>query len=96
MFLVLQTPVTFAPNAHIRHQRQVGHMPMDLPAADRRGFLSDQADTLRIATHEDDLGSSPHELDRSRSPDSTSGPREHDDSHRADLTVAAVRPKDRR
>jgi hypothetical protein len=79
---------------HIRHQRQVGHVPVDPPAAaGRRGFLSDQADALGIAAHEGDLGSSPHELDRGGSPDSTSGPSEHDNGHRADLTLAAVRPK---
>jgi hypothetical protein len=53
-----------------------------------RGFFSDQPDALRIASHEDDLGSSPSELDRRGSPDAASSSREHDDSHATDLTYA--------
>ena len=60
---------------------------MDLSATDRCGFFSDQPDSRAIAAHEDDLGSSPHELDRSGSPDAASGSREHNDRHTADLTL---------
>ena len=64
-------------------------MPVDpSTAAGCRGFFSDQADALRIASHEDDLGSSPSELDRGGSPDPASSSREHDDSHATDLTCA--------
>jgi hypothetical protein len=51
------------------------------------GF-SDQPDALRIASHEDDLGSSPSELDRGGSPDAASSSREHDDSRAPDVTCA--------
>jgi hypothetical protein len=57
-------------------------------AAGCRGFFSDQADALRIASHEDDLGSSPSELDRGGSPDAASSSREHDERHATDLTCA--------
>jgi hypothetical protein len=53
-----------------------------------RGLFSDPPDALRIASHEDDLGSSPSELDRGRSPDAASSSREHDDRHATDLTCA--------
>jgi hypothetical protein len=53
-----------------------------------RGFFSDRPDALRVASHEDDLGSSTSELDRGGSPDAASSSREHDDSHAADLTCA--------
>jgi hypothetical protein len=76
----------FGQHADVGHQRQVGHVAVHPPAADRGGGLSDQADALGITAHEDDIGSSPHELDRGGSPDSTSGPSEHDNGHRADLT----------
>jgi hypothetical protein len=50
------------------------------------GFFSDQSDALRIASHEDDVGSSPSELDRGGSPDAASSSREHDEGHATDLT----------
>jgi hypothetical protein len=53
-----------------------------------RSFFSDQPDALRIASHEDDLGSSPSELDRGGSTDAASSSREHDDGHATDLTYA--------
>jgi hypothetical protein len=53
-----------------------------------RGFFSDRPDELRIASHEDDLGSSPSELDRGGSSNAASSSREHDDSHATDLTCA--------
>jgi hypothetical protein len=60
---------------------------MDLSAADRCGFFSDRPDSCAIAAHKGDLGSSPHELDHSGSPDAASGPREHNDRHTTDLTL---------
>ncbi len=64
-------------------------MPVDpSTAAGCRGFFSDQPDALRIASHEDDLGSSPSELDRGGSPDAASSSREHNDRHATDLTCA--------
>jgi hypothetical protein len=50
------------------------------------GCLSDQPDALRIASHQEDLGSSPSELDRGGSADAASSSREHDDGHATDLT----------
>lgn len=64
-------------------------MPVDpSTATGSRGFFSDQPDALRIASHEDDLGSSPSELDRGGSPDAARSSREYDDSHATDLTCA--------
>lgn len=62
-------------------------MPVDPSTSDRCGFFSDQPDSRAIAAHEGDLGSSPHELDRSGSPDAASGSREHNDRHTTDLTL---------
>ena len=63
-------------------------MPVDPSTAPGcRGFFSDEPDALRIASRENDLGSSPSELDRSGSPDAASSSREHNDRHTTDLTL---------